>query len=93
MHGGDEKCNHILARKLKGRDHMEELGRDYRIILKRILKKWHEEVEQTQLDKYVLSPNRWVIFDKVTIRFSRGNLFQGVKLHLNLQFQASSACL
>jgi hypothetical protein len=34
---------------------MKELGRDWSIILKWILKKWHEEVEQIQLDKDVLS--------------------------------------
>jgi hypothetical protein len=39
MHGRDDKCIHILVGKPKGRDHMEDLGIDGKIILECILGK------------------------------------------------------
>jgi hypothetical protein len=40
MHGRDEKYLQNLVRKLKGRDHLRDLGVDRRIILKWILMTW-----------------------------------------------------
>jgi hypothetical protein len=46
MHGGDEKCiQNILSKNLKGRDYMEDLSIDGKIILAWILRwegvDWH----------------------------------------------------
>jgi hypothetical protein len=38
MHGTDEKCIKILVKNLKGKDHLQDLGVDGRIILKLIFK-------------------------------------------------------
>ena len=38
--GGRRGVYRVLVRRLDGKDHLEDLGVDRRIILKRIIKKW-----------------------------------------------------
>ena len=43
MCGGGRRAYRVLVGDLRGRDHLEDLGLDGRIILKWIFKKWYSE--------------------------------------------------
>jgi hypothetical protein len=43
-HGTDENTCRVLSEIQRERDHLEDVGVDWRVILKRILEKWAEKV-------------------------------------------------